>query len=260
MDISVLIVNYNHGDYLPSCLRSVIGAAGTLRYEIFVVDNRSKDGSCQKIRQQFPQVYLIENPKNVGFARAVNQAYRRAQGEFLLILNPDIQVFPGAIEKMFTYLQHNPQVGLVLPKLVNADGSLQYSCRTFASFITLLFRRAPLGRLFPHQSWVRRHLMTDWDHQQIREVDWGLGACMLVRRRASSDRHLMDERYFLYIEDIDLCLTLQRTGWKVVYHPDAVMVHHHLRQSAQGLSRARWEHLTSQLKFYLKYRSFRPHP
>jgi GT2 family glycosyltransferase len=260
MDLSVLIVNYNHGDYLPVCLRSVIGAAGTLAYEIFVVDNHSRDGSCLKVRQDFPQIHLMKNRKNIGFARAINQAYREAQGEFLLVVNPDIQVLPGAIEKMHTYLQNNPQAGLVLPKLVNPDGSLQYSCRTFTNFLTLLLRRAPLGWIFPDHPWVRKHLMTEWDHRNTREVDWGLGACMLVRRKAVPGLHLMDERYFLYIEDIDLCLTLQRTGWKVVYNPEAVMIHHHLRQSAQGLSRARWEHLASQLKFYLKYRSLKPRP
>ncbi len=261
MDLSILVVNYNHKGYLPSCLRSVLQNSGSLTYEVIVVDNHSTDGSYQGIRQDFPQVRLIENRKNVGFARAINQAYRQAQGEFLLVVNPDIQVLPGTLEKMHGYLRAHPQVGLVLPKLVNPDGSLQYSCRTFSNFLTLLLRRAPLGWGFPHHPWVRKHLMMEWNHQDTREVDWGLGACMLVRREAVPGPHLMDERYFLYIEDIDLCLTLKRTGWKVVYYPEAILVHHHLRKSAQGLlNRARWEHLASQLKFYLKYRSLRPRP
>ena len=261
VDLSVLMVTYNHRHYILPCLRSVFQNTENLGLEIIVVDNHSRDGSIQLIRQNFPQVQTIENQKNVGFARAVNQAYRRARGEFFLILNPDLETLPGSVGKMLVYLRSHPEVGLVLPKLINPDGSLQYSCRTFSSFGTLLLRRPPLGWIFPQPARVRNHLMMDWSHEDTREVDWGLGACMLVRREAIPGPDLLDERFFLYIEDIDLCFSLKKAGWKVVYYPYAVMVHHHLRQSARGLlNRAKWEHLISQLKFYVKHRSLRPKP
>jgi GT2 family glycosyltransferase len=260
-ELSILLVTYNHRDFVPTCLHSVLSGTGSTPFEIIAVDNRSGDGTGSLIRRLFPQVRLIENRKNLGFARAANQAFRESRGDFLLLLNPDIQVLPGAIEKMIAYLRQNETAGVVLPKLVNPDGSLQYSCRTFCHPLTLFFRRAPLGWLFSDHPSVRRHLMMDWDHEDTQEVDWGLGACMLIRRKAVNDDWLMDERYFLYFEDIDLCFSLKRAGLKIVYYPEAVLVHHHLRQSAEGLiSRAKWEHLKSLVKFYWKHRSLRPQP
>ncbi len=260
-ELSVLLVTYNHRDFIQTCLQSILPGTGSPSHEIIAVDNRSSDGTGQLIRHLFPQVRLIENRKNLGFAQAANQAFRESRGKFLLLLNPDIQVLPGAIEKMVAYLRQNEKIGVVLPKLVNPDGSLQYSCRTFCHPLTLFFRRAPLGWFFSDHPSVRRHLMIDWNHENAQEVDWGLGACMLIRRKAVSEDRLMDERFFLYFEDIDLCFSLKRAGLKIVYYPEAVLVHHHLRQSAAGMiSRAKWEHLKSLVKFYWKHRSLRPQP
>ena len=119
-------------------------------YQVIVVDNHSKDNSCQLIQERFPNVELIKNNENLGFARAVNQGFRIAQGKYLLILNPDIILLPGSVEKALQFLETNPEVGLLLPKLVNPDGTLQFSCRTFYNFSTLLFRRTPLGKIFPN--------------------------------------------------------------------------------------------------------------
>lgn len=261
IELSVLLVIYNHRGFLLDCIHSILQCAGDFRHEIIAVDNRSTDGSGPLIRQHFPQIRLIENRKNLGFARAANQAFRHSRGEFLLLLNPDIQVLPGSIEKMTAHLRENEGIGIVLPKLVNPDSSLQFSCRTFCHPFTLFLRRAPLGWFFSDHPSVRRHLMMDWDHEEAREVDWGLGACMLIRRSALSGDRIMDERFFLYFEDFDLCFSVKKAGWKVFYDPGAVLVHHHLRQSADGpFNRAKWEHLKSMVKFYWKHRSLRPRP
>ncbi|NWF56550.1 MAG: glycosyltransferase family 2 protein [Syntrophaceae bacterium] len=257
----MLLVTYNHRDFVQTCLRSILPAAADNSREIIVVDNHSSDGTGALIRRLFPRVQLIENRKNLGFARAANQAFRESSGEFLLLLNPDILVLPGTIEEMIAYIRQNEKIGVLLPKLVNPDGSLQFSCRTFCHPFTLFLRRAPLGWFFSDHPSVRRHLMMDWDHRQPREVDWGLGACMLIRRKAVNRDWLLDERYFLYFEDIDLCFSLKRAGMDIVYYPEAVLVHHHLRQSASGLfSRPKWEHLKSMVKFYWKHRCLRPRP
>ena len=257
--LSVILVTYNHRDFILPCLRSLGLISRNLNPEIIVVDNHSSDGTGQLVRQHFHQIRLIENPQNLGFARAVNQAFRESRGNLLLLLNPDIQTLPGAIERMAAYLRDDGKTGILLPKLINPDGSLQYSCRTFCHPFTFFLRRAPLSWVFPGHQAVREHLMMDWDHQNIRQVDWGLGACMLIRREALGETQIMDERFFLYMEDIDLCYSLNKRGWKIVYYPEAVMVHHYLRESAGRLfNRAKWEHLKSVFKFYFKLGRLNP--
>jgi GT2 family glycosyltransferase len=259
MDLSIIIVSYNTREFISACLNSIKKYLDGLPYEIIVVDNHSVDGTSRLIHEDFPDVSLIENGKNLGFGRAVNEGYKKAGGKYLLILNPDVEILPGSVEKMIHFLEGHPEVGLLLPKLVNPDGSLQFSCRTFYDFLTLFFRKTPLGKAFPNHKIIRKHLMLDWDHREPREVDWGLGACMFLRRDALGNREIFDERFFLYFEDVDLCLRLKKEGWKVVYYPEAVMIHSHLRHSAKGVfSRAKWEHLKSLIKFYFKHRRFSP--
>jgi hypothetical protein len=257
--LSIILVTYNHRDFILPCLRSLGSISRNLNPEIILVDNHSSDGTGQLVRQHFRQARLIENSKNLGLARAVNQAFRESRGEFVLLLNPDVQVLPGAIEKMAAYLRDDGKTGVLLPKLINPDGSLQYSCRTFCHPITFFLRRAPLSWVFSDHRAVRHHLMMDWDHQDIRQVDWGLGACMLIRREALGETQILDERFFLYFEDIDLCFSLRKSGWKTIYYPESVMVHRYQRESAGGLfNRAKWEHLKSLIKFYFKLRRLTP--
>jgi GT2 family glycosyltransferase len=259
MVLSIIIVNFNHSEFILTCLESIQKCLAATAYEVIIVDNHSTDGSCRLIREKFGDICLVQNVKNMGFARAVNQGYGKTKGRYILILNPDVRLLPGSVEKAITFLEKNPQVGILLPKLLNLDGSLQFSCRTFYSFSYLLFRRSPLGKIFPNHRVLRKHFMMDWDHAESREVDWGLGGCMFLRRDALRGDKVLDERFFLYFEDVDLCLRLKKEGWKVVYYPGAVMIHSHLRHSAKGVfSRAKWEHLKSLIKFYHKHRRFWP--
>ncbi|MBM4330471.1 MAG: glycosyltransferase family 2 protein [Deltaproteobacteria bacterium] len=258
-ELSIIVVNFNSSAFILKCLATLKEAFAGKTHEVIVIDNHSWDESCWLIREKYPHLLLIENDKNLGYARAVNQGFRKAKGKYLLILNPDVQLLSGSIDKMTYFLEGNPEVGLLLPKLINPDGSLQLSCRTFYDFSTFLFRRTPLGKIFPNHTIIRRHLMMDWDHGEVREVDWGLGACMFLRREALKGERIFDERFFLYFEDVDLCLRMKQEGWKVVYYPEAVMVHTHVRQSADGLfNYAKWEHFKSLIKFYCKHRGFRP--
>jgi GT2 family glycosyltransferase len=227
--------------------------------EIVVVDNASADGSADAVRALFPEVSVVANRTNLGFGQAANQGFRKSSGEYVLLLNPDVTAAPGSLERMLRFMEEHRDVGLLLPKLLNADGTVQSSCRTFYTFPVLLLRRTPLGAIFRNARSVRVHLMADWDHSQVREVDWGLGAAMLVRRSAVSQGAPFDERFFIYFEDVDLCLRLKQSGWKVVYFPEAPMFHHHLRQSAgDWWNRARFEHLKSLIKFIYKHRGLRP--
>ncbi|MDH4266280.1 MAG: glycosyltransferase family 2 protein [Deltaproteobacteria bacterium] len=259
MDLSIIVINYNSSNFVLSCLASLKEGLRANRYEIILVDNGSIDGSCRLIREKFPGLYLIENAENLGFARAVNQGFKKTRGKYLLILNPDVTLIAGSVEKAINFLDGYPEVGLLLPKLINPDGSLQFSCRTFYDFSILLFRRTPLGKIFPSHPVIRKHFMMDWKHERVREVDWGLGACMFVRREAIKGKNIFDDRFFLYFEDVDFCFRLKKEGWKVVYYPEAVMVHTHVRQSAKGyFNRPKWEHFKSLIKFYFKHRRFSP--
>jgi GT2 family glycosyltransferase len=253
--LSVVIVNYRSGELLNACLEALFRDFDSERFEVFVVNNDcvADLSSVQTLRR--PGVQTIQNRANVGFGTAANIGFKESKGEFLLLLNPDVVVRRGAITLLLKSMESRPDAGIVLPQLRNPDDSLQYSCRRFYTWNALWMRRGPWRRrLAPHPA-VRRHLMQDWDHASVAEVDWGLGAAMLVRRRSVPGTQLFDERFFLYFEDVDLCFRLRQAGWKVIYNPAAIMTHQHRRDSAQsGSSPAKWHHLRSLMKFLWKYR------
>jgi GT2 family glycosyltransferase len=258
--VSVVIVNYRSGELLNGCLEVLFRHIDSSRFEVLVVNNdRVSDLSSVRVLDK-PGVRMIQNASNMGFGAAANIAFRESKGEFLLLLNPDVMVRPGAVESLLETMQSRSEVGIVLPQLRNPDDSLQYSCRRFYTWTTLWMRRGPWRRRLASHPAVRQHLMQEWDHASVAEVDWGLGAAMLVRKRALPGTQLFDERFFLYFEDVDLCLRLHGAGWKVVYNPSAVMTHRHRRDSAQaGASLAKLHHLGSLMKFLWKYR-FRLRP
>ncbi len=254
MKLSIALVNYKTTDLLVTCLETIRKQSIRAEYRIVVVDNCSQDGSVERLRREYPDVQVIANADNSGYAKAVNQAIQAHDSEYILLLNPDIEVTAGSIEAMLEFLDATPDVGIVGGKLLNPDGTLQYSCRTFYTLPTILWRRTFLGKLFPNSAILTRHLMSDWDHNSVRDVDWVLGACMMIRRSALLDVGLMDERFFLYFEDVDWCYRMKKGGWRVCYVPDARMVHHHQRQSAQGLMNTTLLfHIMSMFHFYDKW-------
>jgi len=255
--LTIVIVSYETPELLAKGLQSIAASEVHGRARVVVVDNSASEG-CAEVARATPFVTLIRNPKNVGYARAVNQGLEATDSEFVLVLNPDIEVERGAIARLLLAMAERPAAGLAGAKLLNPDRSLQYSCRRFYTPAAILLRRTFLGRLFPRARALREHLMLDWDHQTTRDVDWLIGACLLVRRRALEDVGPMDERYFLYFEDVDWCARMHHRGWEVLYVPDAVMVHHHRRESAHGspFSPSRRMHLTSVFRFYEKWSLF----
>ena len=254
MKLLIALVNYKSTDLLVTCLETIRNQSIHADYGIVVVDNFSQDGGVERLRRDYPDVHLIANARNSGYAKAVNQAIQAYESDYILLLNPDIEVTDGSIEAMLDFLDTTPDAGIVGGKLLNPDGSLQYSCRTFYTLPTILWRRTFLRKLFPNSPVLSRHLMSDWDHNSVRDVDWVLGACMMIRRSALQDVGLMDERFFLYFEDVDWCYRMKKGGWRVCYVPDARMVHHHQRQSAQGLmNKTLLFHVMSMFHFYDKW-------
>ncbi len=252
--LAVVIVAYETPELLTACLASLARARVLGRDPVVVVDNSTTTGAAA-VAGATPGVTLIRNPRNVGYARAVNQGLAATSTDYVLVLNPDIEVEPEAIARLVRAMEGEPDAGLAGARLLNPDRTLQHSCRRFYTPGAMLLRRTVLGRLLPRHPALRAHLMLDWDHATRRNVDWLIGACLLVRRRAVADVGPMDERFFLYFEDVDWCARMHLRGWQVLYVPDAVMIHHHRRDSAHGglFHPSRRMHLASVLRFYEKW-------
>jgi len=256
-ELSVIIVNYNLEPFLETCLESIAENPASRPYEVIVVDNSPDHAPVERICGRFERVVLLKNPRNVGYARAVNQGMKSARGGLLLILNPDVRVRPGSLDALVDFMVCHPRVGIAGAKLLNSDGTLQASCRRFYDWRVYLLRRTWLGKLFPNHRLVREHLMQDYDHEHARPVDWVIGACMAVRREAVDEVGLLDERFFLYFEDVDWCYRMKKRGWQVYYVPQSVMIHEHRRESAtQLLGRPLLSHLSSVIRFNQKWSMF----
>lgn len=252
-NLSIIIVNTNEKEKLSRCLKSLEQAQIKVSLEIIVVDNQSTDGTLQFLQKSYPQVKIVRNPHNLGYARSVNNGLRVASSNYCLILNPDIVVLPGSIEIMLDYMITNPKVGLAGCKLLNEDGSLQYSVRRFLDARTYLYRFTFLRGLMAGSSLERSYLMQDWDHRDNCLVDWVLGGCMMVKRKAFEEVGMMDEKIFLYFDDVDWCYQMWNKGWQVAYVADAVIFHKHMRTSANKIfNRATFEHMKSLFYFLIK--------
>ena len=251
-DVGVILVDYRSDPQLSTALSALADDASGRTLRVIVVQNSPT--AAPPASPTGLAVEWIRSEENLGFGRAVNLARARLSTPYLWVLNPDVQPAPSALGILCDYLDAHPNIGIVAPKLLDADGRLQFSVRTFYDLPTLLLRRTPLGRCFPNHPRLRRHLMSDWDHADIREVDWALGACLLIRS-AAVPVEVFDPRFFLYFEDVDLCLRLKKAGWPTIYHPQATVRHLHRQASRRNpLSRAGWEHICSGIRFIVKHR------
>ncbi|MFO7916268.1 MAG: glycosyltransferase [Candidatus Krumholzibacteriales bacterium] len=254
MYLSIIIVTHNSEEVIGKCLSSLQRHEPARSFETIVVDNASTDGTVKLVEDNFPRVKLLANDLNKGYSRGINQGMSASGGEMILILNPDIIVREGSIDTLIDFMEEHPEAGISGSRLLNLDGSLQYSCRSFYTIRALILKRTFLGRLFPRAKSLREHLLADYDHQTVREVDWIIGACMMVRRSAVENTGMMDERFFLYFEDVDWCYRMKQNGWKVFYVPDSVMTHYYERASAGSLiNRSLIIHLVSLLRYYEKW-------
>lgn len=233
MDLSIIIVNWNTRTLLTQCLHS-LSPPPPLSPEVFVVDNASTDGSPVMVRAQFPWVTLIENAENVGFARANNQALRQATGRYAVLLNSDTVVRPGALQTLVEFMGAHPEAGACGPRLLNGDGSLQPSCHPLLTPGREFWRLLFLDRLWPRATYPQGR----WDAQTPRPVEVIKGACLMLRREALDQVGLLDEQYFMYTEEMDLCARLLQAGWRNYWVPEAQVIHYgeaSTRQSAEAM-------------------------
>lgn len=222
LDVSIIILNWNTRDLLAQCLASVYAYPPEGKFEVFVVDNASSDGSVQMVQEQFPQVRLIRNAKNVGFAQANNQAILLSQGCYLLLINSDAIATPGAIQSLVSLVETEPRAGIVGARLLNLDGSFQASHTPFPTLGQELLVLTGLGRLLKG-SWFPSRGPEVGKGPQV--VDYVEGACMLVRRQAFEEVGGLDEGYFMYAEEVDWCYEMKKAGWQVWYQPAAKILH-----------------------------------
>jgi GT2 family glycosyltransferase len=255
MEISIIINNYKTRGLLRQCLKGIEKHPPSVSYEVIVVDNNSQDGSVELVREEFPEVGLIASDENLGHHRGNNLGMKKASGRYILILNTDIAFLDNAIDKMHKFMEEHQEAALVGPKLKNPDGSIQMSCMRFPTPMVPIYRRTFLGKLPKAKRELDNYLMADFDHNRNKEVDWILGACILVRRSVIDQVGLLDEDLFLYFGDIAWCYEFWKAGHKVYYLSSSDVVHYHKRESAQSgiFSRVFWIHIKDWIKYLKKY-------
>ena len=252
--LDIVIVNYNSTNLLIICLGSIKKSLNGIDAKIFVQDNASTDG-IDRIASKFPRVILTKNRRNLGFAKAVNQGLKQGTGDYVILINPDTHVIDGLFEKCLAFMRDNPDVGLIGPKILDIDGGLQNSARSFPTPLTAIFGRSSLlSKWFPKNPITSRNLLSLRSNGRTpMEVDWVSGACMMVRRKAILDTGLMDERFFMYWEDADWCRRMWQNGWKVVYFPGPSIVHYIGGSSESNILRSVTEFHKSVYRFFEKY-------
>ncbi len=263
-DLAIVIVNYNTCNLLRDCLTSLYRSQGNFTFRTVVVDNASPDDSAQMVAREFPQVILIINPTNSGFAAANNQGLRQVgfnddgspqpdAPRYALLLNPDTVLPPTALADMIAFMDTHPEIGAAGPKLVRPDGSLDLACRrAFPTPEVSAYRMVGLSKLFPHSRLFGRYNMTFADPNELLEVDSVVGAFMLVRQEAIALAGLLDENYFMYGEDLDWAYQIKANGWKIYYNP-AVTVTHVKRAASRHSPKAQMEFYRAMNIFYRKF-------
>ena len=248
-DVSIIIVSWNTKEFLLPCIKLVLEKERAILREIIVIDNGSRDGSASEVKRVFPSIHLIENEKNLGFAKAVNQGLREASGRHVLFLNPDTRVKDGTFESLMSFMDSHPNAGIVGAQLFNSDGSKQNSIANFPSLATELLNKSLLRWLFPNKFPGKGR-----NYSGPIEVDSVIGACMMVRQDAIKETGLLDEDYFLFLEETDWCWRMKKAGWKIYHLPQADVYHFQGKSAEKEKKRARVEYFRSRYHFFKKNR------
>lgn len=255
-DINPIIVNYKTPDLVLTCVRSIVDMGIASPENIIVVDNASPDDSLALITRELPDVQLIDAGRNGGFSAGVNTGANHATCEYLLVLNPDTYFTDQSIEKAIELMENDAAIGIAGLELLYPSGERQFSARRFYSVLDILARRLPLGKIWPFKKRVTSHLMkSEWAVGKPFDAQWVMGTGFIIRRSLFEKLGRMDEIYFLYMEDVDLCARVWQAGYRVVCVPGAKLVHDHQRSSTSGpFSWAGRVHLKSLRIFWQRYR------
>jgi GT2 family glycosyltransferase len=234
IDLSVCIVTYQASDWLKGCLESLYENTQNLNLEVIIVDNGSTDGVQDMLSQDYPEIHFIGNKTNEGYTRPMNQSLGTAQGRYLMQLNPDTVILPGAMDQLIDFLDEHPQVGICSPNVLNRDGTFQRQCRRGEPRpLAMLGYFFKLTKLFPNNKALGGYLLEYLDEDATSEVVAVSGSCMLIRKEVIDKIGYLDEKFFAYQEDTDFCLRARQAGWEVYYFPEAEIIHY----GGQGGSR-----------------------
>jgi GT2 family glycosyltransferase len=252
IDVSVVVVSYNVRSMLLRCLESVDVALAGVPHEVVVVDNASRDGSPTAVREGFPRARIIESPVNNGFGKANNLAIQQTIGEFVFFLNPDTQVDPAALKKLLDYIRARPNVGIAGPRLLYPTGVDQPSRRRFPTPLTAVVESTIVQQWLPRNALLDRYYLNDRS-DVTQDVDWLVGACLLVRRSVLNLIGGFDERFFMYSEELDLCRRAREAGWRIAYVGDAEVTHYEGASSEQNLEQRSKLFNESKARYFEKY-------
>lgn len=260
MELSIVVTSYKNPSLLKLCLNSILDDVTDIEHEIFVSDSATEEETEMLMREEFSRVKFFPFKKNVGFQAVAKKGIEAGSGKYILLLNGDIIVAKGAIKKLLDFMKSDSETGIAGPKLLNFNGGLQYSCFRFYKPLTIIYRRTFLSKLGFAKKHLDWFLMKDYDHATPRDVDWVMGSAMIINRSAMEKVGLMDERLFMYMEDVDWCRRFWEAGYKVMFYPHSEMHHYHGRGSAKGgllrslfLNKYTWIHISSALKYFSKY-------
>jgi GT2 family glycosyltransferase len=270
-DVTIVVVNWNVRQHLRRCLASIAGSddlrvpgapgprpgvagrQGRWTAETIVVDNASTDGSVAMIAQDFPWARVIANRDNAGFSRGNNQGMAAASGRYLLLLNPDAELGSGALRAMLRFAESHPRVGIVGPQLRYGDGAVQSSRRRFPTLPIFFLEATVVQQWWPRNRFLARYYMLDRRDDATGQVDWLVGACLLLRREVIDQIGGFDEGFFMYSEELDLCRRAASVGWQVIYLPEAVVTHHEGRSSEQVVAARHVRFHASRIRYVRKY-------
>ncbi|MBN1779473.1 MAG: glycosyltransferase family 2 protein [Candidatus Buchananbacteria bacterium] len=254
MELSIIIVNWNVEKLLERCLESIYKYQGNLELEVIVVDNASKDRSLEMIKNNFPQVKLIVNQANRGFAAANNQGIEIASGRYLLLLNPDTEIKENSLHQSLEFFRTQEKVGVMGCKILNPDGSLQPSVRRFPTITAVILILSKIAKLLPNLPALKKYLAKDFDYRESQAVDQVMGAFFLIKRELIEQIGVLDERFFIWFEEVDFCYRAKKAGWQIWYYPDAEIIHYGGSSFKQALVvRKQWLFFQSALKYFVKH-------
>jgi GT2 family glycosyltransferase len=255
IDVSFIIVNWNTKDLVLQCIDSLFQKQGNYTQEIIVVDNASSDGSADAIKTKYPEMQLIQNSQNLGFAKANNIGIKKSTGKYLCLVNSDIQLLDNTISFMISFMNNNKDVGLSGPKILWPDLTLQHSCKNFPSVRTLMCETLSLNRLFPNTALFSGEDMFFFKHDQQLKVDWLAGCFMMIRSEVLATVGLLDELFFIYSEETDLCKRIRDAGWEIVFLPEVSAIHHSGASAKKNPLRFSKEQRLSELKYWKKHKT-----
>jgi len=252
MDLSIIIVNWKVKDLLEKCLRSIFLQTKNISFEVFVVDNNSGDGSVEMVREKFPQVNLTSSADNLGFAKGNNLAIKKSRGRYILLLNPDTEILDNALEKMVRFMDTYPECGIAGCKLLNPDLTLQPSVRAFPDFASQIFILLKIHHLFPHTKTMYKYLVQNFDYEKTQEVDQVMGAFMMIRREVINKIGILDENFWIWFEEVDFCKRAKAVGFKILYTPEAKIIHHYGQSFKQAMGVKKQKDFNRSLSYYFK--------